>query len=297
MGLLQKVSAGEIAPEKEEQSAPETKVIREKSNSVGLLKKSLIVSQNDKLDFFEFLNKYQFSLCGVLRLEQGAYCVYKSFGLDGKSICLFDSTQDFWDGTLTDKNNLYSFKAGSTEILPFYQFFSQDIKNHLEMLYFYKLEDNSILFFTSSNDYTIPQSLIFDIQNIDFDSETKTDIQSIDMDNNSYFLYSIDLTEALESFVITDHVQSDIKIVKAISNELYFNFIKYFARPSAVSMSEIGKYKLAYCSPEVVPEELLYNHLRYQIKKKIDNHSELISIDFYKNAQSISEIKTFLQAE
>ena len=81
MGLLQKVSAGGMTSTKEEVSTNQIQQVQKKSNSVGLLKKSLSVSQNDKLDFFEFIQKYNISLCSLLKLHKGFYNINKSFGL------------------------------------------------------------------------------------------------------------------------------------------------------------------------------------------------------------------------
>ena len=278
MGLLQKVSAGGITSTKEEASTNQIQQVQKKSNSVGLLKKSLSVSQNDKLDFFEFIQKYNISLCSLLKLHKGFYNINKSFGFDGKSICLSHSTQDFWDGTIKEKNNLYTYKSNTTEILPFYQFFSEQLKEKIELIHIYKLEDNSIFLFITDKNFTIPDSFVFDLQNVDFNKDCFNKLHKPDSNNIPVFLYDIDLSESLDSYILSNS-KNNPEIIDAISEQIYFYLIEYFPSPSYVEKQATGKFKLYYCIPEAISVELLSNHLRTQLRFVLDNHSDLIQIN------------------
>ena len=273
MGLLQKASYSGPDLQKTEPAAVEMPKVQKKSNSVGLMKKVLTVSQNDKLDFFEFIRKYNLSLCALLKPSDGFYSIYKSFGFDGKSICLSYSTQDFWNGTITQKNNLYTYKAESSQILPFYQFFSKQLKDTIELLHLYKFDDDSIVVCSTARTFTIPETFIFDLQNIYFENDSFADFKRPEQSFN----YNIDLSEALESFVLSNSKTNGL-IIEAISNQIYFNLFQYFTGPSFIEKQGMGKYKLYYCIPEALPVELLSNHLRNQFKFELENHSELIKV-------------------
>lgn len=279
MGLLQKLSKDGLDQAKAESPVLDKPIIQKKSNSVGLLKKSLMASHYDKLDFFEFIHKYNLSLCSLLKPHDGFYCISKSFGFDGQSICLSYSTKDFWDGTIKDKNNLYTFKTNTSEILPFYQFFSDKLKEKIQLLYLFKFDNDSIFIFISDSNYTISQDFVYDLQNTDFESEFYIDKDEL---VSNTFDYEIDLSEAIESFVLSN-TKANKLIIEAISEQIYINLITYFPKPSKIQITETGKYKLLYCIPQALPLELLTAHLQNQIKFILDNHSELISIELLNN--------------
>lgn len=282
MGLLDKLSkSGFEAPqEQHSQPAQDKPIIQKKSNSVGLLKKSMMASQYDKLDFFEFIQKYNFSLCSYLQLKDNSYFITKSFGFDGKSICQSYSSKDFWDGTIKEKNNLYSFHAGTSDILPFYQFFSDKLKDKIELLYIYKFDDDSIFLFVTDKSFTVPQTLIYDLQNTDFAGELKRTPSS--GQNGTSFEYEINLFEAIESFVLANSKTNKL-LINAISEQLFINLSLYFPKPDLLTKKEIGIYYLKnYCS-QALPIELFTAHLQNQIKFVLDNHSELISIELLNN--------------
>ena len=126
MGLLQKLSdTGIEPPAKEPQPVPDKPVVLKKSNSVGLLKKSLYASENRGLDFFEFTGKYNLEMCAILKNTDGEYRIQNCVGFDGESICLSVSTVDFWEGTINQANKGFSFNTDSSDALPFFQFFSK----------------------------------------------------------------------------------------------------------------------------------------------------------------------------
>ena len=192
------------------------------------------------------------------------------------------STKDFWDGTIKEKNNLYTFEAGSTDILPFYQFFSDKLKDKLERLHIYKFDDDSIFVFVTDKSYTIPQTLIYDLQNTKFEGELVT--EKSDSEEATSFEYEINLFEAIESFVLANSKANKL-LINAISQQLYINLCIYFPKPDIITKKENGIYILTDYSSQAVPVELFTAHLQNQIKFVLDNHSELISIELLNNSK------------
>ena len=283
MGLLDKLSKNGLDTPKQETSIPvkDKPIIQKKSNSVGLLKKSLMASQYDKLDFFEFIQKYNFSLCSYLKPQNNFYCITKSFGFDGKSICLSYSTKDFWDGTIKEKNNLYTFEAPGTDILPFYQFFSEKLKDKIERLHIFKFDDDSIFVLITDKAFTVPQTLIYDLQHTDFDTVNKN-IEASQEQSATSFNYEINLSEAVESFVLSNSKDNEM-LINAISEQIFINLCLYFPKPNIVTKKAVGIYNVVIYSSQSVPIELFTAHLQNQIKFVLDNHSELISIELLNN--------------
>ena len=283
MGLLDKLSKNGLDTPKQEPSIPvqDKPIIQKKSNSVGLLKKSLMASQYDKLDFFEFIQKYNFSLFSYLKLQNNFYCITKSFGFDGKSICQSYSTKDFWDGTIKEKNNLYTFEAPGTDILPFYQFFSEKLKDKIERLHIFKFDDDSIFLLITDKAFTVPQTLIYDLQHTDFDNVSKN-ADAPQEGSVSSFNYEINLSEAVESFVLSNSKENEM-LINAISEQIFINLCLYFPKPNFVTKKALGIYTLVIYSSQSLPIELFTAHLQNQIKFVLDNHSELISIELLNN--------------
>ena len=170
MGLLNKLSESGLVKE-EKKPAVLDKPIVKKSNSVGLLKKSLnMTNSSNRLDFFNFIKKYNLQICAVFNSQNDVYCVEHSCGLDGESICLSVSTRDFWDGISQDDQ----------DTLPFYQFFSAKIKDKISNLNFFKADNGNIFLFQS--DKEILNSIYTDIENLSFEFE-KSDGYNFSVNN------------------------------------------------------------------------------------------------------------------
>ena len=118
MGLLQKLSDSALNTPVKQEPVENKPVVIKKSNSVGLLKKSLLAnttSDSRRLDFFEFTGKYNLEICALLKNENGNYRITNCLGLDGESICLSVSTEDFWEGIIPDAEKLYTFNNSPIE--------------------------------------------------------------------------------------------------------------------------------------------------------------------------------------
>ena len=279
MGLLQKLSESGLDSPKEESPTLDKPVIQKKSNSVGLLKKSLsaegAVDDNRRLDFFEFAGKYNLEMFAILKNKDGNYEINNCCGFDGESICLSLSTADFWDGTISKQNELYTFDAASQDALPFFQFFSKKLKEKLKTIQIIKSKNNSIFIFCNCN-LTVSSSFISDLEaventNTDFE-ERNPKVNSMDFADS----FKIDFSEALESFVLANS-KNDIKFSTVLLNELYYNLRRNFCEPEKILYSSKGSF-IVYVKEKDIPLELLYNHLRVECNYILGNHSELLSV-------------------
>ena len=294
MGLLQKVSDGNIAPQKTEQPAVSEKTVQKKSSSVGLFKKSLMVSNNDGLDFFNFSSRYSFDFCAILSENEGIYCVEQSAGFDGLSICNSISTKDFWNGIITMKNELFQFSLDKNNIQPFYQFFSPELKDKINTLNVIKYDDNKILFFSSSDKKLDVDSIINDAKAVN----TFNEKLSLSEDNNDYYLYQFDFSQAVESFINASKKKDNFeRLNTALSLQIYYNLLHNFPLPSRVVHSSMGQFKIAFVLKEEIPFELISNHMRFENAFILNEHSDLITAEYKGKADSFKQLKDFLQAE
>ena len=274
MGLLQKLSDTGLEPPVKEQPVLDKPVILKKSNSVGLLKKSLQASENRGLDFFEFTGNYNLEMCALLKNTNGEYRIKNCIGFDGESVCLSISTADFWDGTITQSNKSYSYNIDSSDALPFFQFFSNKLKERINTIQIIKTQNNSI-FLICNNTLDVNSNLIADLEAVE---KTETDFDSYSQNITGDFTgsFNLDFSEALESFVLSNS-KNDIEFSKVIINEIYYELCRNFPEPEKIQYSSNGKFTL-YVTESGIPVELLYNHIRVEFSFILANHSELLSV-------------------
>ena len=274
MGLLQKLSdTGIEPPAKEQQPVPDKPVVLKKSNSVGLLKKSLLASENRGLDFFEFTGKYNLEICAILKNTNGDYRIQSCVGFDGESICLSVSSVDFWEGTITQTNKAFSFNTDSSDALPFFQFFSKKLKDRIKTIKIIKTQNSSILLICN-DDIEINNTFIDDLEAVE-KTETSFPENSPVSESDFKGSFVLDFSEALESFVLSNS-KNDIEFSKVIINEIYYELCKNFPEPEKLNYSSNGKFTL-YVTEEI-PVELLYNHIKVEFSFILGNHSELLSV-------------------
>ena len=58
----------------------------EKSNSVGLLRKIILMDEKNRLDFFDYVDKYKLSQCAILRQHEGLFQISSCFVFDCSSL-------------------------------------------------------------------------------------------------------------------------------------------------------------------------------------------------------------------
>lgn len=303
MGLLQKVSNSGAVSEKQEDTAAQKIPVQKKSNSVGLLKKSLIISnedlQADKLDFFEFIQLYNINLCSVLKPSGSdkSYIAVNCIGLDADSICLSVSSNDFWNGLIKLENELYTFTDSDNSILPLYQFFSKTVKEKLNTLYALKRSDETIVLFCTTQDFE-KSFIINDIKNLncDFSSAKAYSPEKSKYENSkSYYLYQADFSKAIDSFTASKcNSENSSQIKKAIYLNTFYELLQNFPEPSFISMNSGSIIKIAWCVENEIPLEVISNHFRFNISYIFNEQSNQLSIQSKGKAASYSELKDFL---
>lgn len=298
MGLLNKVSASGISvPEKKPVAAAVETTVQKKSNSVGLLKKSLTVSKDDGLDFFEFIDKYNFNFFALLKEEDGIYCIDHCAGFDGISICHSVSTKDFWDGILNQKNKLFEFSLKDNSLQPFYQFFSGALKDKLSNIYAFMKDDESIVLFACDNMTADKAVLVQDLTSLTEHQYTKHHALP-DLSQNNLYLYEIDFSEAIDSFILAN-AKPDAKdrLKAAIANQIYYNLLHNFPLPSRIVQNENAGFKAACCFTQDLPFELISNHIRFDNSYILQEHANLMTMNYCGKAETQDKLKDFLQAE
>lgn len=280
MGLLQKLSDSGLYLAKEEKPALDKPLVQVKSNSVGLLKKSLNASSDyPRLDFFEFVGKYNLEIASILKCHMTGYRIQNCTGYDGQSICLSSSSQDFWQGTISRTNTLYSYNAQDSSALPFFQFFSKQLKEKIQTINIIKTVDNSI-FFIFNKQLVADDAFIKDLKGVE-NTEVNFDKPDNNPSDDFASKVTLDFSEALESFILSNS-KNDAAYTRVILEELYYRLCKNFSSPDKLLYNPNGKFTL-YLSREI-PLELLYNHLKLEEHFILANHSELISITECQNS-------------
>ena len=279
MGLLDRLSAAGAQVKPEPKPAADKTIIQKKSNTVGLLKKSLgvdttpvvekvIETPKDRLDFFDFIQKHSIQYAALFTLCNGIYCAEYSAGFDGVSVCQSVSTKDFWDGLALQKFTPYTFNTNNNTIGPLYQFFSSFLKDKIDSICVYRTQDDSIFVFCNFSLYEDLKNIGF--VDVSFDKQLPANITQS---------FSIDFSEAIESFIIANH-KSEYKdrIFTAFSNALYFRLKTAFNEESGVELIQEGQFKIIIDSPDTIPFELISNHLRLDCSYILNEHSQLLSI-------------------
>ena len=279
MGLLKKLSDSGVVSEKKEQPVVRQEPVQQKSNSVGLLKKSLIISNDDGLDFFEFIEKYKLSHCALLTKKDNYYLAEYSFGLDGASICLSFSTVDFWEGVLPAESKLLTFDK-SDKLLPFYQFFSDELKTLIKSICIFKTKDSSILLIINYPDGKDFTGFSNDLQKVNMPLSISK-IKSTGSTQQAFTArYKLNFFECIESFVLSEYKNiSDKRIFCALSNALFYRLTKNFASPDLLTFISDGVFNLSLCSKEKIPVELLSGHIKNECRYFFAGHAPLMTLE------------------
>jgi len=278
MGLLKKMSDQGMVSTKKEPAPVSQKPVQTKSNSVGLLKKSLIISNDDGLDFFEFIEHYNIQIWSLLKKSGQSYVAEYSAGLDGKSICNSLSTDDFWQGLIKENKSLYTFNKVDNSLLPLLQFFSKAQTDSINSLYVFKADDERIIFFKPEEG--------------NFNLNISTDLLKINSYNLEKFinkktsdkkaaasLYTLDFSEAIESYLNANYKNNyDQRLKASFFNAIYLRMLKHFPNPSFIKI-ENQKLLLSYALSEAIPKELLYNHIIFDTSFLLYEHSKLLVME------------------
>lgn len=272
MGLLQKLSESGQDVVQKPIPAPDKKIIQKKSNTVGLLKKSLNATKaepQDRLDFFEFIKDHSIPYAQLFVKEKDHYYSKYSYGLDGKSIISSISTFDFWDGLLPEKYKLYTFKTQDNSISPLYQFFSDNIKDKINLICLYKCKDDSIFLFCN---YPAEQDFI---QTAFIDA-----LFNQQQNGKSTQIFELDFSEAIDSYIIANHKNNYKDILfTSLSNAIRKRLDIAFDQEACIKTLCDGKFTLFISSKDFIPFELISNHLRLDCSYILDQHAQLITVE------------------
>ena len=280
MGLLQRMSDSGISVKKEMpvvRKEPEHK----KSNSVGLLKKSLIISNEDELDFFEFLKRYEIKAFSILEPVEGTenYISKRSMGLDVKSVCKSFSTKAFWNG-LIKAGTLYTFYKGNTDILPLYQFFSDKLKDTINIIHIFKRNKGQIFIFIPKENDCSSTLTTEELEKLNFNFEWKPENNNFNSDKG-LCTYLLDFSEAIQSAILSEAKNQFTDILtKTTEDMLYSEFIKNFSAPSKIEPQGNSKFLVKIFTDEEIPLELFSNHLRLSTSFYLEEHSQLIAVEY-----------------
>lgn len=264
MGLLQKLSDTEVVAEKKPAALVEDKkVIQKKSNTVGLLKKSLNVSTDDSLDFFEFIKKYSIQYAAFLTRVNNFYYAEYSSGLDGKSIINSVSTVDFWDGIFKNNPEHQRFTNDDNSITTFYQFFSSQLKEKITSLDIFKY-DNGILIVCNKKAFSINEIILPEINYLSSFAKPET---------------QLNFTEAIDSFILSsDKAMYKQQLSKALANALYIKLVIGLDKICDLNFVSDGVYNITVKNKTELPFELLSTHLKFDCSYLLEKNSELLTI-------------------
>lgn len=152
MGLLQKLEAQKALPQKR------AKGLIKRAESYAFVKPKIeknTFSQKQKtytpllideshVYFSEFSQNHAFVFSGILRLDKKNYSLAYSYKLQNNAT--FNSTKDFWDGTLLHSDTWNIFKE--KDLSAFYQFFTDELHDTMLIgIKHYTINQNSYIFF------------------------------------------------------------------------------------------------------------------------------------------------------
>lgn len=266
---------------------------------MGLLQKSINITNNQKISFEQFTKKYNLSLCAVLTKQNQDFVITNSIGFDIISILSSVSSETFWEGTIKEKNKWYSF-TNNAQMLPFYQFFSFNQKDKIDSININFINANNILIICSKNDLDFSDSnIISDFNSIDFDLKEKLDISEFSKaQNENAEKYNINFTKAvnkqLEKYLRNNNYSNLIE--KSIGNQIYYSLKNYFPSPNFCAQINNSTFHILYKTGKELPLDLITEHIRKSFDLILDEESKLIEVSSEGKAASFKDLLLFLQA-
>ena len=263
----------------------------EKSNSVGLLRKIILMDEKNRLDFFDYVDKYKLSQCAILRQHEGLFQISSCFGFDSKSILKSVSTEAFWNGLIPKKNKPYLFSRRDNSIQPLFQFFSDNIIDSISSIILYKTKSNVILlassadiekliddkeFFKNFNELdTYDVKYAFSPNPADLFGGFKSSNKS-----NTYSIYKIELSDAINDFMLINKENltqnQDTHFKQVIFYNVYYTLKKCF--PDHRLEEAATTIKLFIPGDTGLPEKMLTKHLQLLLKEILGESSFQIQI-------------------
>ena len=305
MGLLSTLE-GKHFPSEVKATEPEQKSqpVTNKEN-IGLLQKTLKLSAYQKQESYNItqnLSNNNLLFCAFFEKHENHFLITNSYNLDSKSIFSSWSTEDFWEGSVKQRNCWQYFYNDDNSLSQFYQFFSVELKDKIQSIaIFFTNEDNIIITGREQKIEKLPYSFADELRNY-FSAQNKNSFnaQNIQNPENLYaFKVSIDIEECVDSILfqnLSDKSQSEL-FKSSICNELQNRIISFASTPNCCIKKSNTIINAVIYSKNEIKEELIQNHFIYSIKDFAEENSSLLMINFEGQAHTITEILEFLRAE
>ena len=263
----------------------------EKSNSVGLLRKIILMDEKNRLDFFDYVNKYKLSQCAILKLRNGFFQISSCFGFDSQSILKSVSTEDFWKGLIPKNNTPYLFTRSDNSIQPLYQFFSETIIDSISSIILYKNNSDVILLASSESIEKLMKDKAFfksfnelDTYDVKYAfSSNPADLFEVSSSKNKYTsfcIFTIELSESINDFMLNNKQNlteaQETHFRQVIFYNVYYTLKKCF--PEHRLEETETTIKLFIPAEYNLPEKMLTKHLKLLLKEILGESSLKIKI-------------------
>lgn len=240
---------------------------------IGLLQKANLLL-NERLAFFDFLQKNNFPNCAILQNKSNFYIIFQSFGFDGDTILRSFSSYDFWQGTLPIQNQIYNFDIGELNINQFFQFFSENQNEKINSLSIFKSKNSEILIFINEN---ISKKILYDFEKLNLEKKiTNKKKDFLSLNKNNLLHFTLNLNFCVENFIKSKKINNlyENDFSNAIKNEIFNRIFQKFHQDFFIEQTSQKIIFYALNNREVSFE---------QLKKQIFNLVENIIEDNAKN--------------
>lgn len=263
---------------------------------MGLLSKASEITTVNKLAFPNFIISHKIKTFAVFQLNNNYYSIVNSIGFDGTSLLSSLSTKDFWDGICPDNNKIYNLQSDNKSLNPMLQFFSFELIEQIKYVSLYKSDDK--IFMLCNKDFD--QSIISELNNIDYVSDyINLDELNKQISKDSKLIKSeIIFSEAINNFISLKgkDIENKENAKSILLQELQNRFKCYLAPYSTKVLSDNTVKSLFNVDNSILDEHLIC-HLVYNLRSVIGKSAEMLSFNMEGIADSIAEIKSYLQVE
>lgn len=251
-------------------------------------------SEKNKLfAFFDFLKKYDVSSFAICQSSGDFFTIKDSLGFDGKTILRFKISRSDCASLFGENKNIVAINVDNFDFLS--NIFSDAQKDKNPEFSFCKINDNFLIIC----DRKITDSALKDFFNID--NRQNVDLDSIKKkfsQNYNAYAVEIDFQKAIETFVraCPDKKIENETLFSSIFAEICNRFFYFYNLPQFSKRS--GDYILKTCffAKEKFPDEILINHIIYNLKEILENSAEIINVAI-KETKNFSEVQDFYKAE
>lgn len=260
---------------------------------IGLLQKANLLN-DEGLAFFDFIKSNNIKSCAILKPVDEIYIMSNSYGFDGKSILLSDSTWDFWQGTIPQKNSIYNFDREEGTITALLQFFSQDARETINHLSIFRTIQDDIFILCNQK---ITDDIVSDLKELKSNKIANTKRFNLQPISKEY-KYELNINDIISRYMDSKSFLISKKdyLLKAITNEFYNRLQYSFGEESSILAVSDNSFKIIYGQKHKLPVELLQNHIRSIMKDVIDKDADELQLQYYGECNSYEDAVDFLKA-